>query len=74
VINPQEGHILCDPYPGTCGFSLRILSSSRIVSSAISRPKETLIAFINVLSLGNLRIECFASNGDGALDFAAYWL
>ncbi|MGA7929028.1 MAG: hypothetical protein WCA20_23890 [Candidatus Sulfotelmatobacter sp.] len=25
VINPQDGHILCDPYPATCGFSLRIL-------------------------------------------------
>jgi hypothetical protein len=25
VINPQDGHILCDPNPTTCGFSLRIL-------------------------------------------------
>jgi hypothetical protein len=25
VINPQYGHILCDPYPVTRGFSLRIL-------------------------------------------------
>ena len=25
VINPQNGHILCDPYPATRGFSLRIL-------------------------------------------------
>jgi len=25
VINPQDGHILCVPYPAICGFSLRIL-------------------------------------------------
>jgi hypothetical protein len=25
VINPQDGHILCDPSPAICGFSLRIL-------------------------------------------------
>jgi hypothetical protein len=24
VINPQDGHILCDPNPATCGFRLRI--------------------------------------------------
>jgi hypothetical protein len=24
VINPQDGHILCDPNPAICGFSLRI--------------------------------------------------
>jgi hypothetical protein len=23
VINPQDGHILCDPNPATCGFRLR---------------------------------------------------
>jgi len=22
VINPQDGHILCDPKPAICGFSL----------------------------------------------------
>jgi hypothetical protein len=25
VISPQDGHILCDPNPAICGFSLRIL-------------------------------------------------
>jgi hypothetical protein len=25
VINPQDGHILCDPNPAICGLSLRIL-------------------------------------------------
>ena len=54
VINPQEGHILCDRNPATCGFSLRVLWSSRIVNSAIRRPKRILIAFISVLLLGCL--------------------
>jgi hypothetical protein len=40
VINPQELHIVCDPYPAIRGFSLRILRSSRSVSSTISRPKK----------------------------------
>ena len=49
MTNPQDGHILnCDPYQATCGFSLRILPSSRIANSAINRPKEMLIAFIKV--------------------------
>src|SRR5208282_1784938 len=51
VINPQDGHILCDPYPAIRGFSLCILWSSRIVNSTISKPKEKLVAFINVLLL-----------------------
>ncbi len=46
VINPQDGHILWVPYPAICGFGLRILVSSRIVNSAISRPKKILVAFI----------------------------
>jgi hypothetical protein len=25
VINPQDGHILCDPYAAICGFGLRLL-------------------------------------------------
>ena len=25
VINPHDGHIVCDPNPANCGFSLRIL-------------------------------------------------
>jgi hypothetical protein len=58
VINPQDGHILCVPYPAICGFRLRILRSSRIVTSAIRRPKEILVAFINDDPLlGEFRFE-----------------
>jgi hypothetical protein len=46
VINLQDGHILCDPNPATCGFSLRIQWSTRIVKSRTSSPKEILVAFI----------------------------
>ena len=46
VINPQDGHILCDRNPMACGFSLRIQCSSRNVKNTISRPKEILVAFI----------------------------
>jgi hypothetical protein len=35
VINPQDGHIVCDPYPASRGFGLCILWSSRIVKSTI---------------------------------------
>jgi hypothetical protein len=62
VINPQDGHILCDPYPAIRGFSLRIPWSSRIVNSTISRPKETLVAFINVLLLGDSRFDLPVAN------------
>jgi hypothetical protein len=62
VINPQDGHILCDPYPGMCGFSLCILWSSRIVSSTISRPKEKLVAFIGVLLLGDCPLDLVVAN------------
>jgi hypothetical protein len=47
VISPQFGHILCDPDPATCAFTLRIPWSSRIVNSTISRPKKMLVAFIS---------------------------
>ena len=57
VINPQHGHILCDPYPAICGFSLCILWSSRIVNSTIRRPKEKVVAFINVILLGDSRFD-----------------
>jgi hypothetical protein len=57
VINPHDGHILCVPYPAICGFSLRILRSSRIVNRAISRPKKMLVAFIKTIPLGEFRIE-----------------
>jgi hypothetical protein len=52
VINPQDGHILCDPYLATRGFSLRIQWSSRIVKRATSKPKEILVAFIKATLLG----------------------
>ena len=51
VINPQDGHILCDPYPATCGFTLRIQWSNRIVKRTINRPKEILVAFIKATLL-----------------------
>ncbi len=46
VINPHDGHILCDPDPVACGFALRIQRSSRIMNSTISRAKKMLVAFI----------------------------
>ena len=52
VINPQDGHILCDPYPAMRGVSLCILCSSRIANSTISRPKEKLVAFMKPTLLG----------------------
>ncbi len=45
VISPQFGHILCDPYPATCGLGLRIQWTSRIMKTTISRLKETLVVF-----------------------------
>jgi hypothetical protein len=57
VINPQDGHILCDRNPVICGFSLRILWSSRIVNSTISRPKKMLVAFIKATLLGEFCID-----------------
>jgi hypothetical protein len=71
VINPQDGHILCDPYPAICG-SLRILSNTRTPTSAIIRPIEMLIALMDMLLLGDFRIECFAPDSDSAFDFAAF--
>jgi len=71
VINPQDGHILCDPYPAIFG-SLRVLKNSEIVSNAISRPIEILIGLISVLPFGNVRIECSASDADGAFAFTAF--
>jgi hypothetical protein len=52
VINPQDGHILCDRNPMLCGFSLRIRLSSRIVNNTISTPKEIVVAFIKATLLG----------------------
>jgi hypothetical protein len=57
VINPQDGHILCDPYPVTCGFSLRSQKSSRIVNSTIRRPREILAMPIKATLLGESCIK-----------------
>ena len=53
VINPHDGHILCDLNPAICGFSLRISWSRRIANSTIRRPKEMLIALIGVVLVGS---------------------
>jgi hypothetical protein len=49
VINPQDGHILCDPYSAIGGFGLWILRRNGIANSATSRPKEILVEFSKVL-------------------------
>jgi hypothetical protein len=56
VINPQEGHILCVPYPAIRGFKRRILWSRRIVSRARSRQTTMLVAFIKATLLREFRI------------------
>ena len=43
VINPHDGHILCDPYSATGAFGLRIFWRNGIANSATSRPKEILV-------------------------------
>jgi hypothetical protein len=57
VINPQDGHILCDPKRAACGFSLSIHRSSRIVNSTISRKKETLVALMTGTLPGEFRVS-----------------
>jgi hypothetical protein len=57
VINPHDGHILCDPNPAACGFGLRIHRSSKIVNNTINRPKEILAAFITATFLGEFRVS-----------------
>jgi hypothetical protein len=52
VISPQFGHILCDPYPATCGLGLRIQWTNRIMKNTINRLKEILVAFIKATFLG----------------------
>jgi hypothetical protein len=46
VINPQDGHMVCDPYLAIRGVKLCILRNSRIVNSTTSRPREKLVAFM----------------------------
>jgi hypothetical protein len=52
VINPQAGHIRCDPNPAICGFSGRVRWSSKITKSTIRRPKEMPVALIRATPLG----------------------
>jgi hypothetical protein len=40
VINPQDGHILSDPYSAPWGCGLRILWRNGIANSATIRPKK----------------------------------
>jgi hypothetical protein len=54
VINPQEGHILCNWTPAICGFSLRIQRASRIVKNTMNKPNEILVVFIKA----TFRVEC----------------
>jgi len=57
VINPQDGHILCVPYPAAIrGFRSRLLRSSRIANSTISKPTNILVAFIKATLLRDSRI------------------
>jgi hypothetical protein len=57
VINPHDGHILCDPNRAACGLSLNIHRSSMIANSAISRPREILAAFMTATLLGEFRVS-----------------
>jgi hypothetical protein len=57
VINPHDGHILCDPNRAACGFGWRIHRSSTIVNNTINRPKEILAAFITATLLGEFRVS-----------------
>jgi hypothetical protein len=54
VINPHDGHIICDWNPANCGFSLRLQRSSRIVNRTMSRPTEILVAFMKAIFLCEL--------------------
>ena len=57
VINPQDGHILCVPWAAAIrGFRSRLLRSSRIANSAISKPTTRLVAFIKATLLRDSRI------------------
>jgi hypothetical protein len=57
VINPHDGHILCDRNPLSCSLGLRIQWSSRIVKSTINRPKVMSIAYMDALLLGEFRVH-----------------
>jgi hypothetical protein len=45
VINPQDGHILCDWRPATRGVTLRFRRSNTVAQSKMSRPRKILVAF-----------------------------
>src|SRR5260370_39056454 len=57
VINPHDGHILCERNPLSCSLGLRIHRSSRIVKSTINRPKVISIAYMDALLLGEVRVH-----------------
>jgi hypothetical protein len=57
VINPHDGHILCDRNSLSCSLGLCIHRSSRIVKSTMNRPKEISIAFIEALLLREFRVH-----------------
>jgi hypothetical protein len=46
VIKPQDGHILSDAAPATCGLSLRVQWAIRTVKNTINKPNEIVVAFI----------------------------
>jgi hypothetical protein len=45
VINPQDGHILCDWSPATRGITLRFRRSNTVAKSEMSKPRKILVAF-----------------------------
>jgi hypothetical protein len=51
VIDPQEGHILCDCDAANCNFGRRIQWNNTVVNSTMSRPSEILVAFMKATTL-----------------------
>jgi len=73
VINPQDGHILCDPNRAAWGFSLSIHRNSRIVNNTISRSREILAVLITATLLGEFRVsrvEAFLGRTNRAVGLA----
>jgi hypothetical protein len=70
VINPHDGHILCDPNRAACGFSLNIHRNSRTVATKISRSRKILAALMTATVLGEFRasrMEVFQGRTIGRL-------
>jgi len=71
VINPQNGHIFCDPNLAVWGFSLSIHRSNTTADSTISKAREILDALMPVTLLGEFlvpRVEAFGWRTIGLLD------